>query len=255
MTHSLMALAAGVAAVAAMTAQPSWGAETGVKNVVLVHGYWADGSSWQGVYSILKKRGYNVSIVQDPLTTLADDVAATDRILARQDGPVILVGHSYGGLVITEAGDDPKVVGLVYVSALAPDVGQSAFTAVEGGPPPPVEPSADGFLFLKKDAFLAAFAPDLPRDVAAFMAETQIAPSAAGGNTPITVAAWKTKPSWFVVSADDQIIPAAAQRKMAERAGSKIIDVPGSHVLYIAHPEVVADAIEMAAKGVKVAAN
>ncbi len=255
MTNSLKTLAVGVAAAALMIAQPSTGAETGVKNIVLVHGAWADGSGWQGVYSILKDRGYNVSIVQNPLTTLEADVAATDRVLARQDGPVILVGHSYAGMVITEAGDDAKVAGLVYVSAFAPDVGESVFSIIEGSPPPPVETTDDGFLFLNKGAFLAAFAPDLAPDVADFLAETQIPPSVAAYSAAITVAPWKTKPSWFVVSADDQIIPAPAQRQMAARAGSTVVDVAGSHVLFMAKPEVVADTIETAAKSVGLVAN
>ena len=254
MSHTLMTLAAGIAAVAVMAAQPSWSAVTGVKNIVLVHGAWADGSGWQGVYSILKDRGYHVSIVQNPLTTLSDDVAATKRVLARQDGPAILVGHSYAGMVITESGDDPKVAGLVYVSAFAPDVGESVFSIIEGAPPPPVETTDDGFLFLNKGAFLAAFAPDLSPEAADFLAETQIPPSVAAYSQKITVAPWKTKPSWFVVSGEDQIIPAAAQRQMAKRAGSKVTEFAGSHVLFMAHPEVVADVIEQAAKSVTLAA-
>lgn len=166
-----------------------------VKNIVLVHGAWADGSGWQGVHDALSARGYNVSIVQNPLTSLADDVAAVDRVLARQDGPALLVGHSYGGVVITEAGDAPNVAGLIYVAAFAPDAGESVAKLIEGGGQPPVQPSADGFLFFDAGIFPQAFAQDLPPAQGAFLAAAQIPPSAAAFSTPTTKAAWKTQPS------------------------------------------------------------
>lgn len=238
MTNTLMTIAAtGATALAvAMTAIPAWSADAApVKNIVLVHGAWADGSGWQGVYDILTKDGYNVSIVQNPLTSLADDVAAVDRVLARQDGPVILVGHSYGGAVITEAGDDPKVVGLVYVAAFAPDVGETVFGLLpKSDAPPPFTVSADGFAFLTKEAFLGGFAPDVGPELAAFMEASQVPVSVqAAGLTPLTVAAWKTKPSWYVVSTGDHIIPPDSQRQMAKRAGSTVIEVAGSHVSFV----------------------
>jgi pimeloyl-ACP methyl ester carboxylesterase len=260
MTQNLVKLAAtGISAVAIAisTIGPAWSADKiGVKNIVLVHGAWADGSGWQGVYKFLKKDGYNVSIVQNPLTTLADDVAATDRVLARQDGPTILVGHSYGGAVITEAGDDPKVVGLVYIAAFAPDVGESAFGLIpKEGPQPPIEPSADGFGFFNKDAYTLAFAPDVGKELGAFMADSQVPPSFAAGKAPMTMAAWKTKPSWYLVSTEDHIIPPDAERLMAKRAGSTVAEVKGSHVAFISHPEAAAKLIEQAAKTVKIVSN
>ena len=249
MTHSLMTLAVGIAAVSAMVAQPSWSAETGVKNIVLVHGAWADGAGWKGVYDILTSRGYNVSIVQNPLTTFADEVAATDRVLARQDGPVVLVGHSHGGSVISEAGDDPKVVGLVYIAAFAPDIGE---LPVSLNPPPakgpsPFTASADGFLFLNKDAFLHAFAPDVKDNE--FLEASQVPYGLAAASGKQTVAAWKTKPSWYLLSANDQIIPPDLQRMMAKRAGSTVVERPGaSHLDFVANPEAAADLIDQAAK-------
>jgi pimeloyl-ACP methyl ester carboxylesterase len=261
MTQNLLKLATnGMSAVAitfAVTGSSAWSADSaGVKNIVLVHGAWADGSGWQGVYKILKKDGYNVSIVQNPLTTLADDVAATDRVLARQKGPTILVGHSYGGAVITEAGDDPKVVGLVYIAAFAPDVGESAFGLIpKEGPQPPIEPSTDGFGFFNKDAYTLAFAPDVGKELGAFMADSQVPPSFAAGKAPMTMAAWKTKPSWYLVSTEDHIIPPDAERLMAKRAGSTVAEVKGSHVAFISHPEAAAKLIEQAAKTVKLASE
>lgn len=261
MTHNLMSLTVLGAAVVtfAMAAIPAWSAESGgVKNIVLVHGAWGDGSGWMGVYDILTKDGYNVTIVQNPLTSLADDVAAVDRVLARQDGPVILVGHSYGGAVITEAGDDPKVVGLVYTAAFVPDAGEVTFALLpQSDAPPPFEVGADGFAFLKKDAFIHAFAPDVGADLASFMEASQVPVSVQGaGLTPLTVAAWKTKPSWYAVSTDDQIIPPDTQRMMAKRAGSTIIEVGGSHVAFIkAQTAVIAELIETAATSIKPASN
>lgn len=222
-----------------------------MKNIVLVHGAWADGSGWRGVYDALTARGYSVSIVQNPLTSLADDVAAVDRVLARLDGPAILVGHSYGGMVITEAGDAPKVAGLVYVAAFAPDVGESVARLSEGGGQPPVQASADGFLFFDAGIFPQAFAQDLPPDQAAFLAAAQAPPSAAAFATPATQTAWKSRPSWYVLSTDDRIIPPAAQRQMAARAGSTITEVPGSHAVYISRPVAIADAIDRAARAIQ----
>lgn len=234
-----LALAGGGVASTALAAE----------NIVLVHGAWADGSGWQGVYDILTAHGYRVSIVQNPLTSLADDVAAVDRVLARQDGPAILVGHSYGGMVITEAGDDPQVAGLVYVAAFLPDVGESAFGLIEaGGAQPPIEPSADGFAFFNRDAFLAAFAPDVGDKLGPLMADAQVPIAFAAGSAEIGVAAWRSLPSWYVLATDDQIIPPEAQRQMAARAGAMVTEVPGSHVVYVSNPQAVADVIEAAAK-------
>lgn len=227
-------------------------AAAGVKNVVLVHGGFVDGSGWLGVYKALKKNGYTVSVVQNPTLSLADDVAVTKRALATQNGPAILVGHSYGGAVITEAGNDPKVVGLVYIAAFAPDKGESVSTLIKNPPPgapvPPILPPQDGFLFLDKAKFAASFAADVSPDMAAFMADSQVpwGVEALGGT--ISEAAWKTKPSWYMVTTDDKMIPADAQRAMSKRAGSTIIEVTGSHSVYVSQPEAVASLIEKAAK-------
>ncbi|XXT81083.1 alpha/beta hydrolase [Sorangium sp. So ce726] len=222
----------------------------GMKNIVLVHGAWADGSGWQGVHDILTARGYSVSIVQNPVTSLADDVAAVDRVLARQDGPALLVGHSYGGVVITEAGNAANVAGLVYVAAFAPDVGESVSSLIGGGEPPPVQPSEDGFLFFDPKVFPQAFAQDVAPKQAAFMATTQVPPAAAAFEARISQAAWKTQRSWYVLAKDDRIIPPAAQRQMAMRAEAAIIEVPAGHAVYVSQPQAVADAIEVAARAV-----
>jgi pimeloyl-ACP methyl ester carboxylesterase len=224
-----------------------------VKNVVLVHGGFVDGSGWGGVYNALKRDGYNVSIVQNPTVSLADDVAVTKRAIAAQNGPVILVGHSYGGVVITEAGNDPKVVGLVYVAAFAPDKGESVSTLIKDPPPgapvPPILPPQDGFLFLDKAKFAASFAADVRADAAAFMADSQVpwGVEALGGT--ISQPAWKAKPSWYLVSTEDKMIPPAAQRAMSDRAGSTVVEVKGSHAVYVSQPQAVASIIEKAAKG------
>jgi len=224
-----------------------------VKNVVLVHGGFVDGSGWEGVYNALKRDGYNVSIVQNPTITLADDVAVTKRTIAAQNGPVILVGHSYGGVVITEAGNDPKVAGLVYVAAFAPDKGESVSTLIKDPPPgapvPPILPPRDGFLFLDKAKFAASFAADVRADAAAFMADSQVpwGVEALGGT--ISQPAWKSKPSWYLVSTEDKMIPPAAQRAMSDRAGSTVVEVKGSHAVYVSQPQAVASIIEKAAKG------
>ena len=227
-------------------------AQTPIKNIVLVHGAFADGSGWQGVYKILIKRGYHVSVVGNPNTGLADDVAATKRVLALQKGPSILVGHSYGGAIITEAGNDSNVVGLVYVSAFVPDANETLLSLSEAGPPRPnsgILPPVDGFIWYDKAKFHSGFCADLPKEQADFMADAQVPLAASAFGTPITQAAWKTKPSWNVVSTEDQTIPPDGQRVMAKRAGSKITEVKGSHAVFIAQPKAVADVIEAAAKG------
>jgi pimeloyl-ACP methyl ester carboxylesterase len=220
-----------------------------VKNIVLVHGAWADGSGWKGVYDILTKDGFTVSVVANPDTGIADDVAATQRVLDRQTGPVILVGHSYGGVVITEAGSDPKVVGLVYLAAFAPDAGEAAGQFLPKGPQP-FTPSKDGLLFMNRDAYLAAFAPDVPMSTRVFMADSQVPLAASTLSTPITNPAWKTKPTWYLVSANDQIIPPDVERMYARRMKATTREVAGSHVSFISHPDVAARLIEDAAKGV-----
>ncbi|HTV23336.1 MAG TPA: alpha/beta hydrolase [Polyangiaceae bacterium] len=219
-----------------------------MQNIVLVHGAWADGSGWQGVYDILSSRGYRVSIVQNPLTSLADDVAAVDRVLARQDGPTLLVGHSYGGVVITEAGDAENVAGLVYVAAFAPDVGESVATLIEGGASPPVQPSTDGFLFFDPSIFPQAFAQDLAPAQAAFLAAAQAPPAGVAFGTPVARAAWHSRRSAYVLATEDRIIPPAAQRQMATRANATITEVRGSHAVYVSQPRAVADAIDAAAR-------
>lgn len=222
-----------------------------VRNVVLVHGAFADGSGWRGVYDDLTARGYRVTIVQNPLTSLADDVAATQRILARQEGPSILVGHSYGGVVITEAGDDPRVAGLVYVSAIAPDVGESTGQALSAVPAPPefvVEPQPDGYGFINMENFKAAFAADLSDADAAFLRDSQVPIALSIFGTPLTHAAWHNKPSWAVVATQDHAIAPALLRQMAERAGAEIVEVDGSHVSFVSQPRAIADVIDRAAR-------
>ena len=227
------------------------GEANGVKNVVLVHGGFVDGSGWQGVYGELSQRGYNVTVVQNPTTSLADDVAVTKRALAAQDGPTVLVGHSYGGVVITEAGNDPKVAGLVYVAAFAPDAGESVAALIKDPPPgaavPPILPPQDGFLFLDRAKFAESFAADVAPAAAAFMADSQVpwGVDALGG--PVSEAAWKKKPSTYIVATEDRMIPPPAQRAMAARAGARVVDVKGSHALYVSQPAAIAAAIERAA--------
>ena len=222
-----------------------------MKNIVLVHGGFVDGSGWEGVYKILKKQGYNVSVVQNPTISLQDDVKATKRILAAQDGPAILVGHSYGGAVITEAGTHPNVAALVYITAFAPDKGESVATLIKDPPPgapvPPIAPPQDGFLFLDKKAFPQSFAADVDSEKAAFMADSQVPWGVEALNGAITEPAWRTKPSWYLVVTDDKMIPPAAQRAMSKRARSKVVEVRGSHAIYVSQPEAVAALIEEAA--------
>jgi pimeloyl-ACP methyl ester carboxylesterase len=228
-----------------------------VRNVVLVHGGFVDGSGWQGVYNALKKDGYNVSVVQNPTTTLADDVAVTKRMLAAQDGPAILVGHSYGGVVITEAGNDRKVAGLVYIAAFAPDKGESVSALIKDPPPgapvPPILPPQDGYLFLDRAKFRASFAADVSADAAAFMADSQVPWGLDALNGAVTEPAWKTKPSWYLVSTDDKMIPPDAQRAMSKRAGSTVVEAKGSHAVYVSQPQAVADLIAKAANSVALA--
>src|SRR6476659_8651377 len=215
-------------------------AAAGVKNIILVHGGFVDGSGWQGVYDLLKKDGYHVSIVQNPTTTLADDVAVTKRMLAAQDGPAILVGHSYGGVVITEAGTDPKVAALVYIAAFAPDKGESVSTLIAnpapGAPVPPILPPQDGFLFLDRDKFRASFAADVSADAAAFMADSQVPWGVAALDGAVSEPAWKAKASWYLVATDDRMIPPDSQRAMSKRAGSTVVESPGSHAVYVSQP-------------------
>jgi pimeloyl-ACP methyl ester carboxylesterase len=234
---------------------------TGLKatNVVLVHGGFVDGSGWEGVYKILTKDGYSVSIVQNPTISLADDVAATRRIVAVQNGPVVLVGHSYGGVVITEAGNDPKVTTLVYITAFAPDKGESVSTLIKDPPPgapvPPILPPQDGYLFLDKAKFPASFAGDVDTERAAFMADSQVPWGVDALSGTISEPAWKTKPSWYLVATDDKMIPPAAQRFMSKRAGSTVVEVSGSHAIYMSQPNAVAALIKKAVRGVKEAAK
>lgn len=227
--------------------------------IVLVHGGFVDGSGWEGVYKILRKDGYTVSIVQNPTISLADDVVATKRIIAAQNGPVILVGHSYGGVVVTEAGNDPKVVGLVYIAAFAPDTGESVSSLISDPPPgtpvPPILPPQDGYLFLDKAKFSASFAADVDAESAAFMADSQVPWGVEALSGTISEPAWKTKPSWYLVATDDKMIPPPAQRFMSQRAGSTVVETAGSHAIYVSQPQAVAALIEKAVTGVKVAVN
>ena len=221
--------------------------------VVLVHGGFVDGSGWQGVYESLSRDGFRVSVVQNPTLSLEDDAAATRRIIDAQDGPVVLVGHSYGGAVITEAGTHPNVAALVYICAFAPDKNESVNTLIAGfpagGPQPPILPPRDGFLFLDRDKFHASFAADVPADLAAFMADSQVpwGVNALGG--PITDPAWRTKPSWYLVTTEDRMIPPSAQHAMASRTGATLSEAAASHSVFLSQPEAVATVIAQAAAG------
>ena len=225
-----------------------------VKNVVLVHGGFVDGSGWQGVYDVLKQDGYDVSVVQNPTLSLEGDVAATREIIDQQDGPVVLVGHSYGGAVITEAGTDPNVSALVYIAAFAPDTGESVNTLIADPPPgapvPPILPPKDGFLFLDREKFPASFAGDLPAEQAAFMADSQVPWGVNALSGSITNPAWRTKPSWYMITTQDRMIPPPAQHAMSERAGSTVVEVAASHSVYVSQPAQVANLIEQASSAV-----
>jgi pimeloyl-ACP methyl ester carboxylesterase len=227
---------------------------SGPGTVVLVHGGFVDGSGWQEVYRLLKGDGYSVRIVQNPTLSLEGDAAAAKRVIAMQGEPVVLVGHSYGGAVITEAGNDPNVAALVYIAAFAPDAGESVNTLIADPPPGapvlPILPPQDGFLFLDRDKFHASFAGDIPAEEAAFMADSQVpwGVDALGGT--ITEAAWRSKPSWYLVASDDRMIPPPAQRSMAERAGATVDEVAGSHAIFLSQPTAVAAIIEQAASDV-----
>ncbi|KAF5887174.1 alpha/beta hydrolase [Rhizobium sp. PEPV16] len=224
-----------------------------VKNVVLVHGAFADGSGWRSVYDNLTERGYKVTIVQNPLTSLADDVAATNRALERQTGPVILVGHSWGGTVITEAGIDPKVAGLVYVSALSPDAGETTGEQYEGFAPQTefvIETTKDGFGYVKPENFKIAFANDVSDADIAFMRDSQIPINMSVFGTKLTNAAWRTKPSWAVIATEDKAFDQKMLIHMAERIGAKVTKVSASHALFMTQPKAIADTIDGAAKAV-----
>jgi len=222
--------------------------------VVLVHGGFVDGSGWQGVYEQLAKDDFSVSVVQNPTLSFVGDVDATRRVIDAQTEPVILVGHSYGGAVITEAGTDPNVKALVYIAAFMPDVGESVQTLIADLPPetaPPILPPQDGFLLLDRGKFHQAFAGDVADDLAEFMADSQVpwGLEAAGGT--ITEPAWRSKPSWYLVTIDDRMIPPSLQREMSARAGATVAETPGSHSIYVSEPGIVADFIEKAATEVR----
>jgi pimeloyl-ACP methyl ester carboxylesterase len=227
---------------------------SGAGTVVLVHGGFVDGSGWQEVYRLLKQRDYSVSVVQNPTLSLEGDVAAAKRVIDAQGEPVILVGHSYGGAVITEAGNDPNVAALVYIAAFAPDTGESVNTLIADPPPdapvPPILPPQDGFLFLDRDKFHASFAADIPAELAAFMADSQVPWGVDALSGTISQPAWRSKPSWYLVATDDRMIPPPAQRSMAERAGATTVEVAGSHSIFLSQPAAVAELIEQAASEV-----
>jgi pimeloyl-ACP methyl ester carboxylesterase len=251
MTNTLKTIAA-----AAVAGSVAFGASAEpIRNIVLVHGAFADGSGWRGVYDELTTRGYTVSIVQNPLTSFADDVAATLRVVNRQDGPVVLVGHSYGGSVITQAGTDPKVAGLVYVAAFAPEVGQSTLDQYAEIPPPPnfvPDEQPDGFAFLNGETFRAGFAGDTSEADAAVLRDSQVPIAMAALAAPVTVAAWKTKPSWYIVATEDGAIAPELLRRTAQRIGAKTTEVTGSHVVFLTQPKAVADVIDAAAQAMGV---
>jgi pimeloyl-ACP methyl ester carboxylesterase len=220
--------------------------------IVLVHGGFVDGAGWEGVHGALKRQGYNVSVVQNPTASLADDVAVTRRAIAQAEGPVVLVGHSYGGAVITEAGNDPKVAALIYITAFAPDKGESVESLIKNPPPgapvPPILPPQDGYLFLDKAKFRESFAADVGAEKAGFMADSQVPWGLAALAGAVSAPAWKSKPSWYLVATEDKMIPPPAQRQMAARAGATVAEAAGSHAIYVSKPEAVATFIATAAK-------
>jgi len=223
------------------------------KNIVLVHGGFVDGSGRRGVYDILKRDGHNISIVQNPTLTLSDDVAATKRVIGAQDGPVTLVGHSYGGAVITGAGNDPKVSELVYICAFAPDDGESVNDLIQAAPAdapaPPILPPTDGYLSLDKTKFAASFAGDVDSESAAFMADSQVPWGVSALSETVHDPAWRQKPSWYLITTEDRMIPPPVQHFMSERAGSTITHVDASHSVYVSKPDAVAAFVERAAHG------
>lgn len=244
---SIATAAAMVFAADTAAAQPATGP---VRNVVLVHGAFADGSGWQPVADILIKDGFTVSVVQEPLTSLEDDVNATNRILDRQNGPTVLVGHSYGGAVITEAGSNPHVASLVYVAAFVPDQGETIIGQIKSNPPAAdsIKPTADGYLLVDQARFHADFAADVPAAQARFMALSQVPWNSRITSTPITNTAWKSKPSYGIVATDDRMINPALERTMYARAKAKVTEIKGSHAIFVSQPQAVADVIEAAAR-------
>jgi pimeloyl-ACP methyl ester carboxylesterase len=229
---------------------------SGVQNVVLVHGGFVDGSGWRSVYDLLTADGFNVSVVQNQTLSLESDVETTHQVLDQQNGPAILVGHSYGGVVITEAGRHERVAGLVYIAAFAPDSGESVNALIADPPPgapvPPILPPIDGFLFLDREKFADSFAADLPADEAAFMADSQLPWGVEALNGTVTEPAWRIKPSWYLVATDDRMIPPVAQRAMSDRAGSTVIEQAGSHSIYVSQPHATAELIKHAAREARV---
>jgi pimeloyl-ACP methyl ester carboxylesterase len=229
-----------------------------VKNIVLVHGAFADASGWEGVYRMLKNDGYNVGVVQNPTVSLAQDVAFTKRIIEAQDVPVVLVGHSYGGAIITEAGNDAQVKALVYIAGWLPDEGESVLTLIKKLPPDapsaPIVPPQDGFIYVDRGKFPASFAGDLDTEKAEFMAASQVPWGVGALEETISEAAWKKKPSWYLIAADDKMIPPEAQRSMSKRAGATIVESAGSHAIFISRPETVVKLIKEAAQGTTTAA-
>lgn len=257
--QALAAALALSAQTAHLTAQSQPQSSTARPTIVLVHGGFVDGSGWEGVFQLLRKDGYNVAIVQNPTISLAGDVAATKSVIDAQPGPVVLVGHSYGGAVITEAGNDPKVAALVYITAFAPDNGQSVDALIKtfpaGGPQPPILPPRDGFLYLDKAKFAAAFAGDVDAKTAAFMAESQVPWGLDALTGSVTQAAWKSKPSWYLIATEDKMIPPDAQRFMSKRAGAKVVETKGSHAIYVSRPAPVAELIKQAAATITTTAS
>jgi len=223
-------------------------------HIVLVHGGFVDGSGWQQVYELLTNDGHTVTVVQNPTINLEGDVATTEQALGAQDGPAILVGHSYGGAVITEAGNHPAVKALVYIAAFAPDKGESVGTLIADPPPgapvPPILPPDNGFLFLDRDQFATSFAADLPSDEAAFMADSQVPWGLGALNGAVAEPAWRAKPSWYLVATDDRMIPPPAQRAMCERIGATTMEVAASHAVYVSQPDAVAALVAQAAQAV-----
>ena len=230
---------------------------TDTQNVVLVHGGFVDGSGWRGVYDRLTADGFNVSVVQNQTLSLESDVETTHNVLDQQDGPAILVGHSYGGVVITEAGSHERVAGLVYIAAFAPDAGESVNTLIADPPPgapvPPILPPENGFLFLDREKFAESFAADVPAELAAFMADSQVPWGVEALNGTVSEPAWRDTPSWYLVATDDRMIPPPAQRAMSERAGSTVIEAAGSHAIYVSQPGAVASLIMQAARSPRTA--